>query len=327
MAMSIDRVGVELWPGAESMGYELTSELVSITIADLGAHLASVILRTGDDDELQISVGYPPDATSSSGSHGASIGRYANRIAGARFELDGVEHELVPNEGPNQLHGGPVGFEAYAWSASAEVDGDTGRVVLRHKSKAGDMGFPAKAIATATFELTGSRLSIDYRATVDAPTPVNLTNHAYWNLAGEGTLDGHELTVAAPAYVEVDEAGIPVPGPPAQVGGTRFNCNDGRSLASVVEAGGYDHCFVVDQAAERQASLRHESGRRIDLTTNQTGVQVYTGQHLDPHRRGVALEPQCLPDTPNRPDFGDCTIRPGEEYHSTTTYTFTFDEE
>lgn len=320
--MNIDRVGVELWSGAESMGYELTSDLVSVTVADLGAHLASVVLRTGDDEELQINVGYPPGATSGSGSHGASIGRYANRIAGARFELDGVEYELEANEGPNQRHGGPVGFKAYAWSASAEVDGETGRVVMRHKSKDGDMGFPGKVTATATFELTGNQLAIDYRATADAPTPVNLTNHVYWNLGGHGTLDGHELTVAAPTYVEVDEASIPLPGPPLAVSGTRFNCNDSRSLASVVEDGGYDHCFVVDQAAETHATLRHESGRRIDLTTNQIGLQVYTGQHLDPQQRGVALETQYLPDTPNRPDFGDCTVRPGDEYHSSTTFTF-----
>jgi aldose 1-epimerase len=321
--MNISRVGVELWPGAESMGYELTSDLMSVTIADLGAHLASVILRLEDDQEVQINVGYPPGATDGTGYHGASVGRYANRIAGSRFQLDGVEYEVEPNEGPNQLHGGPDGFNAYAWSADAETDGDTGRVVLRHKSKAADMGFPGKVKASATFELTGNLLSIDYRATVDEPTPLNLTNHVYWNLAGEGTLDGHELSIAAPAYVEIDEANIPVPGPPAAVSGTRFNCNDKRSLAEVVEAGGYDHCFVLDLDAATAASLWHESGRRIDITTNQIGLQAYTGQHLDAGRRGIALETQCLPDTPNRPDFGDSIVRPGDDYHASTTFTFT----
>jgi aldose 1-epimerase len=130
------------------------------------------------------------------------------------------------------------------------------------------------------------------------------------------------LTVAAPAYVDVDEANIPGPGPPAPVSGTRFNCNDKRSLADVVAAGGYDHCFVLDPDAPISATLRHESGRRIDLATNQIGLQVYTGQHLDPQRRGIALETQCLPDTPNRPDFGDCTIRPGDNYLASTTFTF-----
>lgn len=320
--MNISRVGVELWSGAESMGYELTSDLMSVTIADLGAHLASVVLRLEDNDELEINVGYPPDATDSTGYHGASVGRYANRIAGSRFELDGVVYELEPNEGPNQLHGGPDGFNAHAWSADAETDGDTGRVVLRHKSKAGDMGYPGKVKASATFELTGNRLTIEYRASTDEPTPINMTNHVYWNLAGEGTLDGHELTVAAGAYVEVDAANIPVPGLPTAVSGTRFNCNDTRSLASVVEAGGYDHCFVLDVDAETHATLRHESGRCIDIATNQIGLQAYTGQHLDPSRRGIALETQCLPDTPNRPDFGDCTVRPDDEYLAATTFTF-----
>ena len=310
------------------MGYELTSDLMAVTIADLGAHLASVVLRLEDNEELQINVGYPPGATDGTGYHGASVGRYANRIAGSRFELDGVAYEVESNEGVNQLHGGPDGFNAFAWSADSETDGDTGRVVLRHKSKAGEMGFPGKVKASVTFELTGNKLTISYRATADEPTPVNMTNHVYWNLAGEGTLDGHELTVAAAAYVEVDAANIPVPGPPAAVSGSRFNCNSGRSLTAVVEAGGYDHCFVLDADAKPQATLRHESGRRIDIATNQIGLQAYTGQHLDPSRRGIALETQCLPDTPNRPDFGDCTVRPGQDYLVSSTFTFfTSDED
>ncbi|MDG1088293.1 MAG: galactose mutarotase [Acidimicrobiales bacterium] len=326
--MNISRVGVELWPGAESMGYELTSDLMAVTIADLGAHLASVVLRLEDNEELQINVGYPPGATDGTGYHGASVGRYANRIAGSRFELDGVGYEVESNEGVNQLHGGPDGFNAFAWSADSETDGDTGRVVLRHKSKFGEMGFPGKVKANVTFELAGNKLTISYRATADEPTPVNMTNHVYWNLAGEGTLDGHELTVAAAAYIEVDAANIPVLGPPAAVRGSRFNCNSGRSLAAVVEAGGYDHCFVLDADAKPQVTLRHESGRRIDIVTDQIGLQAYTGQHLDPNRRGIALETQCLPDTPNRPDFGDCTVRPGQDYLASTTFTFfTSDED
>lgn len=320
MSMNIERIGVELWPGAESMGYELTSDSVSITVADLGAHLAGVVLRV-DDGELPITVGYPDDATDGTGYHGASVGRYANRIAGARFELDGTEYELAANEGRNQLHGGPVGFNSHAWSAHAESLGDIGRVVLQHKSKDGDMGFPGRVMSTAIYELEENRLTVVYRAQTNAPTPINLTNHTYWNLAG-GTLDGHELTVAAADYVPVDDDNIPLPQAPAPVGGTRFNCNDRRSLSEVVEAGGYDHCFVLDANAEPHAVLRHESGRCIELTTNQVGLQVYTGRHLDPTRRGIALEAQCLPDTPNRPDFGDCTLRPDALYESTTSFVF-----
>ena len=320
--MDIKRTGVELWSGAESMAYQLTSDFVSVTVADLGAHLASVVLRLDDDNQVEVTVGYPPNSGSPAGYHGASVGRYANRIAGARFELDGEQYQLVPNEGSNQLHGGPDGFEAYAWSADAESDGGTGRVVLKHKSKDGDMGFPGKVQATAVFELTEDRLTIDYRAKVSASTPVNLTNHAYWNLAGAGNLDGHTLLVAAPSYVAVDDAMIPVAGPPVDIAGTRFDCRAPRSLRDVAAEGGYDHCFVLDPGAETHASLQHESGRRLDISTNQIGLQVYTGLHLDANRRGVALETQCLPDTPNRPDFGDATVRPGDNYLARTELTF-----
>lgn len=320
--MHVDRVGLELWAGAESMAYELTSDFVSVTVADLGAHLASVVLRLDGGEGVEITVPYPPGAEQGAGSHGASVGRYANRIAGSHFVLDDVGYDLEPNEGPNQLHGGPDGFASHAWSAEAEVDGEVGRVVLKHKSKDGDMGFPGKVQATVVFALTGNQLQIDYRAKVDAPTPVNLTNHAYWNLGGPGTLDGHALSVAAPTYVEVDDANIPLAGPPLAVQDTRFDCRTARSLADVVDVGGYDHCFVLDPAADIHASLSHVSGRRIDMTTNQVGLQVYTGQHLDPAVRGIALETQALPDTPNRPDFGDCTVRPGDNYLARTTFTF-----
>lgn len=320
--MNIRRCSINLWPGAESMGYELTSDAVSITIADLGAHLSSVLLRVDGSDELEVSVQYPADSSGGKGFHGASVGRYANRIAGSRFRLDDVEYQLDSNEGPNQLHGGPEGFSSFAWSADAETDADTGRVVLRHTSKALDQGFPGKVQATAIYELTDNQLTISYRAKVSDPTPINLTNHAYWNLAGGGSLDDHELTVAAPAYVDVDESNIPLPGPPVAVEGSRFDCRSPRSLASVVADGGYDHCFVLDPEATTHALLRHVSGRAIDIVTNQVGLQVYTGQLLNPDARGIALETQCLPDTPNRPDFGDATVRPGDKYLATTTFTF-----
>jgi len=322
VAMSINRVGVTLWPGAESMGYELTSEAMSVTVADLGAHLAVVVLRLAGNDELKINVGYPATASDSSGSHGASVGRYANRIARSRFTLDGVDYELDANEGEHHLHGGSEGFASYAWSADAETDGDTGRVVLHHKSKAQDMGYPGKVHATAVYALTGNQLTIDYRAKVTEPTPVNLTNHTYWNLGSTGTLDGHTLTVAADAYVDVDAANIPVAGPPATVAGTRYDCRNGRELSDVIGDGGFDHCFVLDPTAAVHATLAHDSGRRIDLATNQIGLQVYTGAHLAADAQGVALETQCLPDTPNRPEFGDSTVRPDDKYLATTTLTF-----
>jgi len=320
MSMNISRVGVELWDGAESMGYELTSDLMSVTIADLGAHLASVVLRLEDSEQLEVTVGYPPGERT--GYFGASIGRYANRIAEGRFTLDDVDYELDVNQSPNHLHGGSECFRDYAWSADAETEGDTGRVVLKHKSKDGDMGYPGKVQATAIFELTGNQLTIDYRAKTNAPTPVNLTNHAYWNLAGSGALDGHDLTVAASTYVEVDDTKIPLAGPPASVEGTRYDFRDPQAMATIVDDGGYDRCFVLDTAAAPHATLSHVSGRRIELTTNQIGLQVHTAQHSGGDVPAVPFEPQCLPDTPNRPDFGDATVRPGDDYLNSTTLTF-----
>jgi len=303
------------------MAYELTSDLVSVTVADFGAHLASVLLRLEDNHEHQITVPYPTDGERRE-FHGASIGRYANRIAGSRFTLDGEEYQLESNEGENQLHGGPENFSDYAWSADAETKGDTGRVVLHHKSKAGDMGFPGKLHATAIFELTENKLTIDYRAKATEPTPVCLTNHAYWNLGDDGSLNDHELVLAAPRYVAVDDQKIPVAGPPLATAGTRYDCSSERSLGEVTKAGGFDHCFVLDPRADVHATLSHASGRRIDITTNQVGLQVYTGQHLAVDARGIAFEPECLPNTPNRPDFGDATVRPGDKYLSSTTYVF-----
>jgi len=321
MSMNIDRVGVELWSGAESMGYELTSDALSITIADLGAHLASVVLRLDDNEEQQLTVGYPAGATTKSGRHGASVGRYANRIASARFELDGIEYALDPNEGANQLHGGPDGFDAHAWSADAESKGDTGRVVLRHTSKDGDQGFPGKVKAMAVFELVDNRIEITYTATSSAPTPVNMTNHVYWNLGDTGALDGHSLEIAANEYVVVDDQLIPVAGPPQPVESTRFDCRRARQLTNVIEGGGYDHCYVLDASADGPvAVLSHQSGRRVEVTTDQIGLQVYTGQHLNAHARAIALETQALPNTPNRPDFGDSTLRPGETYRANTQF-------
>lgn len=320
VSVTIARVGVQLWDGAESMGYELTSDFVSITVADLGAHLTSVVLRLADGEQLEVTVGYPEGGPT--GFHGASIGRYANRIAGSKFTLDGEDYHLEPNEGQNQLHGGSDGFWTYAWSADAELDGDTGRVVLKHKSKDGDMGFPGKVQATAIYELTDNQLTINYRAKVDRPTPVNLTNHTYWNLGGPGPIGEHQLTVAAGQYVDVDDANLPVAGPPVPISDTRFDCRTGRGLADIVDHGGYDHCFVLDEQATPQATLSHPSGRRIDVATNQVGLQVYTGQPSEPANRGIALETQALPDTPNRPDFGDVTVRPGDKYLNTTTFTF-----
>lgn len=323
MTARVEPFDVSLWPEAPmSPAWRLRTDHFEVTAVALGAHLIDVRVPV-DGDWVRISVDYPaiPNPT---GFHGATAGRWANRIAGSAFELDGERHELVANEGPNQLHGGPDGFDRRLWSRVELVDdGEAAGVVLSLVSPDGDQGFPGELEATARFVASGDRLSITYEASTDRPTVVNLTNHLYWNLAGGGSLDGHHLTVFAERRVPVDEANLPLAGPPLPVTGTRFDCRAGVDLGAVVAAGGFDHCFVfgADPAAPG-VRLEHDSGRAIEVHTDQVGCQIYTGRHLDADRRGVAIEAQRIPDGPNRPDLGPAVLRPGERYRNHTVVRF-----
>jgi aldose 1-epimerase len=271
---------------------------------------------------------------------GATIGRYANRIGGARLTLDGVAYELRANDGANALHGGPEGFHRKVWSASVE----NGSLVLRYASPAGEMGFPGTLAARVAYTLSDDdSLRLDYEATTDAATVVNLTNHTYWNLAGEGsgTILDHELQLNARRYTPVDAELLPS-GELAPVAGTPLDFRtptpigariDDESLAG---AGGYDHNFVVDRdrdnALVRAAHVVDpSSGRSLEIFTTEPGIQLYTGNLLDdtlvgpsgraygPHH-GVALETQHFPDSPNRPEFPSTVLRPGEVFRSTTVF-------
>ena len=328
--MKVTRSEAQLWAGVISPTWLIESDALRVTVADHGAHVLSVVLLLRDGD-IEMSVPYPPGADSPKGAHGASIGRYANRIAQSRFTIDGTGYRLAPNEGPNQLHGGPVGFHLHDWHGDGEVVDDTATIELADRSPDGDQGFPGEVHVTARFALMGATLTVTYGAVTTAPTPINMTSHLYWNLSGGGRLEGHQLAVAAPAYVAVDEANIPLPGPPMSVEGTRFDCRAPRDVASVIATGGYDHSFALGPAPsdlntdrEPAASLIHASGRRLDLHTDQVGLQVYTGRHLAPDRQGIALESQCHPNTPNRPDLGDCTVRPGQTYRAATSFAFSW---
>ena len=276
---------------------------------------------------------------------GATIGRFGNRIAGGRFTLDGQEHRVPLSDPPrsNALHGGPEGFDTRLWDAEPIPDG----VELTLVSPDGDQGFPGTLHVALRYTLTGGALRVDYRATTDAATVVNLTNHTYLNLAGEGvsTVLDHELTLAAGAYLPVDEQLLPL-GHPAPVAGTPFDFTTARRLGERIAesheqlrlADGYDHCWVLDGGRttdpRRVAELVHTpSGRTLTLLTTEPGVQVYTGNGLDgtltgpsgrPYGRhaGVALETQHFPDSPNRPHFPTTELRPGAEYRSSTVYSF-----
>ncbi|MFJ9115912.1 aldose epimerase family protein [Streptomyces sp. NPDC102394] len=252
---------------------------------------------------------------------GALVGRYANRIAGARFTLDGVTYELEPNNAPNSLHGGPQGFDKRVWEVVPVEHG----VRLARVSPDGEEGFPGRLEVTATYTLDADgSLRIAYEAVTDAPTPVNLTNHSYWNLAGSGDAGGHELRLAASRYTPVDADLIPT-GVLQDVTGTRFDFRQGRKVGS-----GFDHNFALDggvtEAAREVAELYDPaSGRVLTVATTEPGLQLYTADHLpEPFTPGdgVALETQHFPDSPNRPEFPDTVLRPGEVFRSQTVYGF-----
>ena len=245
---------------------------------------------------------------------GAVVGRYANRIAGARFTLDGVEHRLVANQGPDTLHGGPLGFSRRTWSV---IDVGPTLVRLELVSGHGDQGFPGRLVAQVDYSILGDDLVITTTAVTDAATVVSLANHAYWNLAGGGTIDEHVLQVDADALVEVDGALIPT-GRISTVEGTEF---DFRRPSALPDA---DHCLVG--LGGLRAELSHPpTGRSMAVTTDLPGLQVYAGLHLgDPFevRGAVCLEAQQLPDAPNQPTFPSAVVRPGETDRHVTTHRF-----
>ncbi len=271
---------------------------------------------------------------------GAVIGRWANRIGGGRFTLDSVEYELACNNGPNHLHGGTHGFDRAVWSAeSFQGDGLAG-VRFRHASPDGDEGYPGTLDVTVTYTLDEeSRLTIGYTATTDRPTPVNLTNHAYWNLSGAGSGDvlSHELQLAAEQYLPVDEGLIPT-GELRGVDGTPMDFRTPMAIGSRFDEveGGYDHCYVLGAPSEepRFAArvVDRSSGRVLEVATTEPGIQLYTGNFLDgiagtsgnvfEKHGALCLEAQHFPDAPNQPAFPNSILRPGETYRQVTVYAF-----
>jgi aldose 1-epimerase len=275
---------------------------------------------------------------------GSLIGRYANRIRGGAFTLDGVQYRLPCNDGENHLHGGPRGFHTVVWQALA-CDGENASLALRYCSPDGEQGYPGQLDVEVRYTLTDANaLVLDYSAGADAPTILNLTNHAYFNLAGAGTIHDHVLTLAAERYLPVDSSLVPT-GELRAVRGTPFDFTQpmpigGRLTADdeqLRHASGYDHNWVLEKngGAETYAAEVYDpsSGRRMSVHTTQPGVQIYSGNFLDGTMRGkngvpydkhagFCLETQHFPDSPNQPAFPSTVLRPGEVYRERTQYCF-----
>jgi len=323
---------------------------VSARIITYGATLQSFNTPDRAGRTADITLGY--DKLSDYLDHpnywGQTIGRFANRIAGGRFVLDGKPYQLTQNDKANSLHGGTQGFDKKLWRITSVSSGSTASVVLQLTSPAGDQGYPATLQATVTYSLDDhGTLTIDYAATSDAPTIVNLTNHALFNLAGEGSADGvlgQQLTIPASRYTPVDAALIPT-GDLAPVAGTVFDFTQGRRLSDGLRDGGnqqivigrgWDHNWVLDKGITATPELAARltdpaSGRVLEVLTTEPGLQFYSGNFLDGtlvgkqghvYRMadGIALEPQKFPDTPNQPKFGTARIDPTHPYHHRMAY-------
>ena len=277
---------------------------------------------------------------------GALIGRYANRIGGGHFTLDGQTHHLACNEGPNCLHGGALGFDAAHWHVEPFERHDGVGAVLTHESPDGDQGFPGALSVRVTYTWRDDNaLVVDYVAETSAPTPVNLTQHMFFNLSGEPetTVLDHELMIHASRYTPVNAQLLPTGELPA-VDGTPFDFRFPRRIGERIRerhpqlqlGAGYDHNWVLDHASGARveaARLVHPgSGRLLVVSTTEPGVQMYSGNHLGVGRQGkvgalvkhggVALETQHFPDSPNWPAFPDTTVRPGTPYRSSTVFAF-----
>ena len=322
------------------------------TVISYGAILQSVIVpdRRGKPGEVTLGYNDMTGYIKAPNYFGATVGRYANRIRAGKFSIDGKQYTLAINNPPNALHGGPVGFDKRLWTITKVTNGPTASVVLNYVSADGEEGYPGTLNVTATYSLNEkNELSVEYDATTDKPTIVNITNHSFFNLAGEGapsTIYDHVLTIPAQSITPVDRTLIPT-GELKPVAGTPFDFRKPTVIGARIRDArdeqiafgqGYDHNYVIgrDVAKAPRLDVRladPKTGRVLEVLSNQPGIQVYTGNFLDgtaigrsghAYRQGdgIAMEPQVFPDTPNQPAFGSARLDPGQTYRNVIVYRF-----
>ncbi|MGN6621223.1 MAG: aldose epimerase family protein [Sphingomonas sp.] len=326
---------------------------ISATVIAYGASLQSLVMPGRDGTRADVLLGYDnmQQYLDQPQYFGATVGRFANRIARGKFSIDGKAYQVPVNDGPNSLHGGAVGFDKVLWSVVGTNSGQAASVTLRYVSKDGDQGYPGTLTVDATYSLDEkNQLKIDYRATTDRTTIINISNHAYWNLSGEGSANGAmgtEVTIPAETYLPTDAHSIPT-GEFRPVDGTPFDFRTPHVVGErvrdagdrqLVFAKGYDHNWVIGREVTSDEHLMarvsdSSSGRGFELWSNQPGLQFYSGNFLDAtsfgkshhlYREGdaIVMEPQIFPDTPNQPAFGSALLKPGQTYHNEMTYKLT----
>jgi aldose 1-epimerase len=335
--------------GRHATLFTLENDRLRVRITDYGGRMVSIESPDRDGNRDHILLGFDNVATYGEygGSFGTLLGRYANRIARASFTLDGQTYQLSKNNGDATLHGGSVGFNRVFWTVVAADPEPVPRLVLTHVSPDGDQGFPGEAAVRATYQLDADTLSLTFEAQTTKPTVINLSAHPYFNLGGpaRGDVLGHEVTIAAEAFLPTDAAQIPT-GELRSVAGTPFDFRHPTLLGSRIRQVdpqlfhglGYDHCFVLGThfPATPSHAVRVRdpaTGRILEIDTDQPGVQVYTGNKLSGafaghgaviyrQSAGLALEPQELPDAPHHSNFPSTVLRPGEIYRRVILYRF-----
>lgn len=334
--------------GKEILVYTLiNSKGSTVQLCNIGAGIVSIVVPDKQGNLVDVVLGYdePKNYFGDGPCFGKVPGRFANRIALGKFTLDGVEYTLPVNNGPNSLHGGPQGFQNKVWES--RVDGDA--VEFLYDSEDGEMGYPGACKAVARYEWSDeNELRLTLTGACDAPTVLNLTNHVYFNLKGEGNGDilDHELTLNCSEYLPTDATQIPL-GDSEPVAGTPMDFVNAHAIGRDIKADfeplkigkGYDHCWVIDGHEEGQIQTAANlysavTGINLEVLTTQPGIQVYTGNwlsgcpvgkngHAYEDYTGVALECQHYPDSPNKPEYPTTVLRPGEVYEEAIIFAFT----